>query len=416
MRPNARHLVDERRTAALAHTVGFELLGGELGKDVESALKAALEGGAVFHNAIEPLSIFRESLATSIRNIQSHPRGRLFQEFLLKGPYEGEGEIPPKLRGQRLSDEETSSVITFIYSHMVNCFKGALTEMLAAAPCLGLLRQLQRVRKLPENARLYIGDAMRVNRARGRGFAKGADFHILAEVRRPAARASITVSGVVEVKSYFPSEQRLRAQLARHLQRAGNGLRVGEADYPPERVAVGHGKSHRVVRIAVVPDRWKLPRTFRFEPTQSGRLLRVDPSTPPAQDNHTASIGDDEWRIRLRWSKEALAAAAYEMTFWYMAKVGEVIYSQGVPKAWSEMTPAAAGRNAAKMMLYFALLRCRTVREEQRAVALYNSYCFGYALGMNFRDSEGRREMLWPENLDDILASGKTKQGDRIVN
>jgi hypothetical protein len=34
-----------------------------------------------------------------------------------------------------LTDNETASVITFIYSHMVNCFKGALTEMLAVAPC-----------------------------------------------------------------------------------------------------------------------------------------------------------------------------------------------------------------------------------------------------------------------------------------
>jgi hypothetical protein len=62
------------------------------------------------------------------------------------------------------------------------------------------------------------------------------------------------------------------------------------------------------------------------------------------------------------------------MTFWYMEKIGEVIYSKFVPKGWEEMTPAEAGRNAAKMMLYYAILRCRTMREEQRAIALYNSY------------------------------------------
>ena len=88
------------------------------------------------------------------------------------------------------------------------------------------------------------------------------------------------------------------------------------------------------------------------------------------------------------------------MTFWYMQKIGEVIYSTTVPKGWEEMSPAEAGRNAAKMMLYYAILRCRSMREEQRAIALYNAYGFGYAIGTSFKNAEGRREMLWPQDLD----------------
>jgi hypothetical protein len=49
------------------------------------------------------------------------------------------------------------------------------------------------------------------------------------------------------------------------------------------------------------------------------------------------------------------------MTFWYMGKVGEAIYSHGVPKEWAEMTPAEAGCNAIKMMLYYAIRRCRNI-------------------------------------------------------
>jgi hypothetical protein len=67
-------------------------------------------------------------------------------------------------------------------------------------------------------------------------------------------------------------------------------------------------------------------------------------------------------------------------------------------------------------MLYYAILRCRTPRENQRTIALYNTYGFGYALGMSFRNAEGRREMLWPQDLDEILQSGKTKHGCRIEN
>ena len=104
----------------------------------------------------------------------------------------------------------------------------------------------------------------------------------------------------------------------------------------------------------------------------------------------------------------------HSKSFWYMEKVGEVIYASGVPQEWAEMSPADAGRNAAKMMLYYAIRRCRTKREKQRAIALYNSYCFGYALGMNYRNSKGQREMLWPVDLDEILVNGCTKHGNRF--
>lgn len=75
------------------------------------------------------------------------------------------------------------------------------------------------------------------------------------------------------------------------------------------------------------------------------------------------------------------------------------------------MTPTAAGRYAVKMMLYYAILHCGSARAEQSAIALYNSYCFGYALWMNFKNKERRREVLWPQDLEQILASGETANG-----
>jgi hypothetical protein len=399
---------------SLTDTVGFELLGGYLGKDVESALETSLAGGAIFPNATDPLSIFRESLALSIRNIESHPRGRLFQKFLLKGPYEDAGKIPRELVAERLSDAESAAAITFIYSHMINCFKGTVTELLAAKACLHLLKQLQQGGRLPANARLYVGDVVGAQRARGKGHLKGADLHILIKDHRSDAAPGVAVAGVAEVKSYIRSARRLGKQLDQHLQRAGRGLWVDGVDYPAEKVKIGYGKNRRVVRIAVLPNVWKLGRSFWFESSENGRRLHVDPSEPPVEHDEITQVGDYDWRIVLRWSKEALAEAAYRMTFWYMEQVGEVIYSESVPKGWEEMTPADAGRNAAKMMLYYAILRCRTPRENQRAIALYNSYGFGYALGMNYRDADGKREMLWPEDLDEILSAGRTKKGCSI--
>jgi len=397
-------------TESLANTVGFELISSEIGCDLNSALGAALGGGAVFPDGSDPLSIFRKTLSTSITDIETHPRGKLFQEFLRKGPYGDSGEIPAEMVDQYLSDAETISVITFIYSHMVNCFKGAVTELLASNACMRLMQYLQRNGDLPANARLYVGDSVGVHRPNGKGVLKGGDLHILVDEGEAGGDAGITVAGVVEVKSYIPSQNRLREQLDRHVRRVASGLRVDGVDYSAKNVNVGYGPRRRVTHITVVPSDWKLPRSFRFEVLESGHMLRVEPGIPRKDDEITQNR-DDEWRITLKWSKESLAQAAFEMTFWYMEKVGEVIYSESVPSAWKNMTPAEAGRNAAKMMLYYALLRCSTGREQQRAIALYNSYCFGYALGMNFRNAKGRREMLWVEDLDEILTAGKTKHG-----
>jgi hypothetical protein len=392
-------------SADLAETVGFDLLGPGLSEDVNAALKAALSGGVIFAEGDDALVIFRKALAGSIRSIESHPRGRLFQEFLLKGPYEDVGDIPTALIGQRLSDADTATAITFIHSFMVNCFKGAVTELLAAKACLQLMQRLQRDGELPPEARLYVGDSVGVRRATAQGLLKGADQHILAQ----DATTRISLLGVTEVKSYFQSEGRLREQLDKHARRVKQGLRIAGIDYAADKIDAGWGKPPRIVRIAVVPSDWKLPRTFRFETSETGRMLRVDERQPPRTDDEINQTGDDDWRIQLRWSKEAIAEAAHEMTFWYMGKIGEIIYSKSLRNGWEHMTPTAAGRNAAKMMLYYAMLRCRSVREEQRAIALYNSYGYGYAIGMNFKNREGRREMLWPQDLDEILSAGETK-------
>jgi hypothetical protein len=399
---------------SLADTVDFELLGSDLGEDVNSALQAALSGGAVFPDGGDPVHIFRRALAASIRDIESHPRGRLLQEFLLKGPYEDAGDIPADLAERRLSDADTAAAITFVYSHMVNCFKGAVTELLAARATLNLLRELQQSGDLPRNARLYVGDSVGIHRTSGMGLVKGADQHILIEENSHATGPTIAVAGVVEVKSYHRSQSLMGKQLDQHLRRVEAGLCIAGVDYLADRVHVGCGMNRPALRIAVLPGSWQLPRTFRFEQSEGGRLLRVDRPALPRGGNHIAQIGDREWRITLRWSKEAIAEAAYEMTFWYMSEIGKVIYSASVPKGWEEMSPAEAGQNAVKMMLYYAILRCRTTRDEQRAIALYNSYGYGYSIGMNYKNPEGRREMLWPQDLDEIISAGKTKSGCRV--
>lgn len=50
----------------------------------------------------------------------------------------------------------------------------------------------------------------------------------------------------------------------------------------------------------------------------------------------------------------------------------------------------------------------------QRAIAVYNRYGFGYALGMNFRNKARRREMFWRQDLDEIAENGCNRDGCKI--
>jgi hypothetical protein len=395
---------------SLAKTASFYFLGRELGRSVRRSLEAAIRAGAVLAHTGGPLSMFRDALAAAIRDIESHPRGRLFQRFLSIGPFERPGRVPARLRRQRLTDDEVAAVITFIHSHMVNCFKGALAEMLALGPLVRLVSQLRSAGQLPTDARLYVGDAVRVRRKGAVGCLKGADATVLAgiDATRPTSRAAVV--GVAEVKSYCCPRQKLGEQLDSHLARVRNGLWVAGVDVPSGRVQVG--SSHRPpIRIAVVPSRWLLPRRFRFVSAGRRRLLRVDPPKPPARRDEVVLTEDGMWQVVLGWSSEALAAAAYDMTFLYMGEVGKVVFSGSKPRGLEGMTPERAGRSVATQMLHYAILRSRSRRECGRAVDLYNVYGFGYALGMNFRNAHGQRQVLFFRDLDEILATGRTSEG-----
>ena len=405
---------DPRPSADLVSSAGLDLLPTPLAADLERSLRTALAARAIFPDGRDPLGIFRAALSDSIRDIERHERGRLIQRFLLQGPYEDVGDIPPEKAALRLADAEVAATIAFIHSFMVNSFKGSLVELLACESCLRFVRDLQEQGRLPPDARLYVGDSVLAATSKGSRLAKGADLHLLEIEEGAAAPRAVRVLGVFEVKSYPLSQRRVRQQLARHLDRAVRGLRIGGRTVPPSSIRLRRQAKREPVRVAVVPSSWRLPRGFAIAKSTGGHVIHTQHAGAPTTEDRIVRIAPSEWRITLRWSQEAISSAAFAMTFWYMEKVGEVIYRAGVPQDWSEMTPAEAGKNAVKMMLYYSILRTRTQAEEQRAIALYNTYSFGYALGMSFRNAEKRRKMLWLEDLQEIDANGETASGCRL--
>jgi hypothetical protein len=120
-----------------------------------------------------------------------------------------------------------------------------------------------------------------------------------------------------------------------------------------------------------------------FEDDNDGSQKMVFPEPgPPKINNKIEELVPGFFRITLAWSKEALEQAGYEMTYGYMAEVGEHVYSnpeKDLPEAWKGMSPADSGYSAIKQMLYYMPLRGRFLskRKTNLAVRLYNVYSFG---------------------------------------
>lgn len=214
-------MADNRNAASsadLARGSDGGLLDPLLASDLERSARAALSAGAIFPGGSTPLAVFRNVLARSIRGIEDHERGLLVQRFLLKGPYEDAGEIPPDKVTQRMSDDEVAATTAFVFSLMVNSFKGSLVEFLACVPCLELIATLQERSKLPASVKLFIGDTVTAATSGRSRFAPAADLYILKVARGADRITDVEVAGVVEVKSYPRSQRRIGEQLNRHLR------------------------------------------------------------------------------------------------------------------------------------------------------------------------------------------------------
>jgi hypothetical protein len=143
------------------------------------------------------------------------------------------------------------------------------------------------------------------------------------------------------------------------------------------------------------------------------RVLHI---TPPRPEDTAALVTQEagEWRIVLRWSREALASAAFDILLWCLGRVGERVFKD-IPSPWPSMSPAEAGQNAVKAMLYAALGRPVDDETQAQAIKLYNVLGFGYALGAHFRDRNHKPAILFPQDLDEILRDGQTAHGSYLV-
>ncbi len=391
-------------TQKIVEEISFSFLSEGISKDLKKSIETGFIGGAIFPPITDALSVLRNAVVEAITDIEE--KGEILRRFLKKGPYWNDGEIPENMSNHCLTDEEMARAISFIYCHMVNCFQGRLAELLAIEPCINLLNDLKSRNLLSKDITLFIGDSILTERINKKGVAKGADFHI---ININSKENIVSVFGVGEVKSYNCSQERVRKQLDEHVIRAKKGLYVKEKLYNKSNIIM----ERDVIKISIVTSSWHLSRDFLCEKPDGASILQVNNEIPNIK-NIIKRTGKNEWRIVLKWGREAIAQEAYALTFWYMSKLGEQIFANELPIGITNMTPMEAGQNAAKEMLYFSIARSRSVREEQRAIALFNMYGFGYSLGMNYKNKNGKRELLYIEALYEIQRDGIDKYGCKI--
>ena len=370
-------------------------------RPLASAIYRSIEKG-LNHNFVHLCgktvrNVFEYSLDTAISDIESHERGKLFLRLLEYGP--PNPDDPEKLINEDntvLSDPECGQCVQFIFSHMVNRFKGELAELLAIEPCLQLLSQLQEVDRIPVSVDLYFGDTVQERRRINKrnsvqwgGYTKGADGLVVEHRQMESGKKGLRVHGAVEVKSMPRPRSKLFNQINQHLDRLRGGVRLNNLIWERDQVVIDSP-----VSIMVVPSTWKVSREWNRKETATGWSLIVPEPTEPPISTRIEKIGSSQWLITLNWSKEALEQAAYEMTFWYMSQVGNVIYkTKPLPKGWEGMTPEEAGYNSIKMMLYYLILRYISPYQGKRAIKLYNAYSFGYPFAVDAKD------VLWPEDF-----------------
>lgn len=406
---------DSRR--AIAEIIGNASLASSIHDSIIIALACSFVRLGAGSTAWE---VFKRSLYAAIRDIETHPRGKLFRRLVEYGHHHpGDPETLTSDGQAILSDPELGECVEFIYSHMVNRFKGELAELLALESCASLVERLRHERKLPTGTLLYWGENIQERRYRTQvrasergywgGFTKGADGLLVEPIRshRNASERILVVHGVIEVKSTVSPWRKVMEQIDRHIGRLRGGLYLGEREWSPQDV---HIASHGLVRVIVQPSTWKLSREWRsqkyegqelrraiFKPTLNTEVVIFPEPVPPSQVVQTEEIESDLWKIELLWSQEALAHAAFEMTFWYMGQVGQQVYlNKPKPQGSEYMTPEEVGLNRIKEVLRNTPLRPLTERQYKRAMWLYNIYCFGYPIGadskeMIFLPGEGKK-------------------------
>ena len=306
------------------------------------------------------------------RDFDSHPLRDQFIQLLQDERELLDGQIPP--------------LVEYLYSSVVNNFKGEIAELLART----VVRRFARRLGFPvtfisgwEIAEPKL-DAGRLI------WAKGADGLLVVDGER------LGIAAVIEIKSYRANPEKMAGQVRTHVNRLRQGLRVDRRELPPGAydfvLLDGSRGSAAEARPAaeVASLRIRTPSAPLFEATLTEGLSAV---------------------AELPFTKVELSKAAFAMTEWFLARLGPVVFHLPddprpgtVITRWPEDPLEPAGRWATLEAFFHMASRLELYRQRNDSSrtrrALRNTYWLYNAMSWGYENARGD-QMVWG---DDLLA------------
>jgi len=280
-----------------------------LASDIHKSIAVALESSFVHIIGSETVwDVFKLSLDASIRDIEEHPRGKLFRRLIEFGPLNSNNPKALVCDGETvLSDAECGSCLEFIFSHMINRFKGELAELLALEPCTILFQKLQQEGRLPLGIEYYWGDIIQERRRpeklsrefniRWGSFTKGADGLLVEQidVKHDKNYNLLKIHSVVEVKSMIRSKRKVINQINNHIFRLGGGVKLNEKEYSSNFIS----KSNSLIKVMVKPSSWKLSRKWQSVKKDDKRAIILPELSESPIKTQVEELESNLWQVKL---------------------------------------------------------------------------------------------------------------------
>lgn len=291
----------------------------------------------------------------------------------------------------KLRDQEVIRLFEFIYSKLVNKFKGELGEVLAARTIFDFAETLKQPVEVLHGSHVSAHQLVRRT-----GWHDAADA--LYVVREGGL---YEVMAIAEVKSKATPFDDLRTQVAKNILRLRRGMRLRGVEIEPEQIRIRAG-SRTVPATDIDEEQARAVTALFILPWKSEGNGR------PVRHHEHEHI----WLAELPASQDEITEAGYRFMAWYFARIGPRVFHyirDGKPPAGDPRVPAAHqdlsleenGGHAFMEAIYGAALRPvfnpREIAGPGRRTAwqtllwLYNSMGFGF-------EQASSKELMYPES------------------
>jgi hypothetical protein len=286
---------------------------------------------------------------------------------------------------RELLDDQIPPLVEYLYSSVVNNFKGEIAELLAGPAIHRFAKRLG----FPVSFVSGWAIAEPKLKAHRLVWAKGADGLLVVDGPR------LGIAGVVEIKSYRKKVETMAVQAAKHIRRLRRALRIEITELA--------GDAYDFV----LPDGSRVPAASAPMNVEVASLCVRTPRSPLTK----AALTDGLSAVaELPFTKDELSKAAFAMAEWFLARLGSVVFHlPGNPRPgtvlirWPEDSLEDPGRWATREAFHHMAGRLERYRlrndSDRTKRALRNTYWLYNAMGWGYEHARGDR-MVWGSDLE----------------